>query len=251
MRQLLFTLLMVMAGESFAQDRLRLTSGEWPPYLGSALPHRGVGSRIVEEAFAIQGIAVSWEFYPWARSLRLAELGQRDGSALWLRTPERLAAYYVSDPVLESEYYLFYRTNAPLPERAEMEHMQGLRVAAVIGHYYGEAFRDAEADGTLDVIRVSREAQALDLLLAARVDVVPIDRIAADTILDRLSEEQRTAIMESPHVWRRESLHLMLSRKNPENAARIQAFNRGLAILKARGTIEAYVKQMASELDIP
>lgn len=249
MRQLLFTLLMVMAGACFAQDRLRLTNGEWPPYLGSALPHHGVGSRIVEEAFATQGIDVSWEFYPWARALRLAESGERDGSALWLRTPERLAAFYVSEPVLKSEYYLFYRTNAQLPKGAKIEHMRGLRVAAMIGYYYGEAFRKAEADGTLDVIRVPRETQALDLLLAARVDVVPIDHIAAETILDSLSEEQRTAIVESPQVWRRESLHLMLSRKIPANAMRIQAFDRGLAELKARGTIAAYVKQMVSELN--
>lgn len=251
MRQLLFTLLIVMAGASFSQDRLRLTNGEWPPYLGSALPHHGVGSRIVAEAFATQGIDVSWEFYPWARALRLAELGERDGSALWLKTPERLAAFYVSEPVLESEYYLFYRANAPLPEGARIEQMHGLRVAAMIGYYYGEAFRNAEADGTLDVIRVPRETQALELLLAARVDVVPIDRIAAETILDRLSEQQRTAIMESAQVWRLESLHLMLSRKNPANATRIKAFNRGLAVLKARGTIATYVKQMISELDTP
>ena len=30
------------------------------------------GPAIVEEAFALQGIRVQWEFYPWARALRTA-----------------------------------------------------------------------------------------------------------------------------------------------------------------------------------
>jgi polar amino acid transport system substrate-binding protein len=107
---LLFALLLPLAATA---DEVRLTNGEWSPYLGQNLPHHGVASRIVEEAFALEGTRVRWEFYPWARALRSAERGKSDGSAVWLRSPEREQAFYISDPVVESGYYLFHRKDRP------------------------------------------------------------------------------------------------------------------------------------------
>jgi polar amino acid transport system substrate-binding protein len=75
-------------------DTLRLTSGEWPPFHGVALPHYGVTSRTVTETFAFEGVEVHWEFLPWARSLQLAEQGQRAGTAVWRRNAEREHVFY-------------------------------------------------------------------------------------------------------------------------------------------------------------
>ena len=88
MRLLLLLLTLIFGGHLQAES-IRLTNGEWSPYLGQNLPHHGVASRIVEEAFALQGVQVQWEFYPWARALRSAEQGKSDGAAVWLRSPER------------------------------------------------------------------------------------------------------------------------------------------------------------------
>lgn len=107
-------LLLFLALPIHAAEDISLTNGEWSPYLGQNLPHHGVASRIVEEAFALEGIGVRWRFYPWARALRHAESGKSDGSAIWLRSPEREHAFYVSDPVVESGYYLFHRKDHPI-----------------------------------------------------------------------------------------------------------------------------------------
>lgn len=77
-----FFLLVLLLGSAQAAEQVRLTNGEWPPYLGETLPYHGVASRIVAEAFALQGIEVQWEFHPWARSLKMAKQGVRDGSAV-------------------------------------------------------------------------------------------------------------------------------------------------------------------------
>lgn len=83
MRPFLLFCALLLASASAAES-VRLTNGEWPPYLGERLPHHGVASRIVAEAFALEGIEVRWEFHPWARSLKMAGQGERDGSAVWL-----------------------------------------------------------------------------------------------------------------------------------------------------------------------
>lgn len=81
MRLLLLLCILLLASASTAES-VRLTNGEWPPYLGENLPHQGVASRIAAEAFALRGIEVQWEFHPWARSLKMASQGERDGSAV-------------------------------------------------------------------------------------------------------------------------------------------------------------------------
>ncbi|MBU2254212.1 MAG: amino acid ABC transporter substrate-binding protein, partial [Gammaproteobacteria bacterium] len=61
---LLSALFSLFCGAFAAAESVRLTNGEWPPYLGEQLPHKGVASRTVAEAFALQGIDVAWEFHP-------------------------------------------------------------------------------------------------------------------------------------------------------------------------------------------
>src|SRR6218665_3581920 len=90
-------------------ETISLTNGEWSPYLGKNLPHHGVASRIVEEAFALEGIQVQWEFYPWPRALRTAEKGKSAGTAVWRRSAEKEQDFFISDPVVDTSYYLFHR----------------------------------------------------------------------------------------------------------------------------------------------
>lgn len=57
--------------------------------MGEALPHHGFVSRIVTEAFRLEGTTVHYEFYPWARAYHVARNGSVDASIGWYRTEER------------------------------------------------------------------------------------------------------------------------------------------------------------------
>ena len=143
MRLLLLLCILLLASASTAES-VRLTNGEWSPYLGENLPHQGVASRIAAEAFALRGIEVQWEFHPWARSLKMASQGERDGSAVWLYNAERERRFHISDPVLESGYHLFHRKVHAFDWR-RIEDLRGLRIAATRGYDHGTAFQQAEA----------------------------------------------------------------------------------------------------------
>ena len=231
-------------------DQVRLTNGEWSPYLGQNLPHHGVASRIVEEAFALQGIRVQWEFYPWARALRSAERGKSDGSAVWLRSPEREQAFFISDPVVESGYYLFHRKDHPLDWR-EVADLQSLRVGGAIDYDYGQAFQQAERDGLLKVRRLSSEEQGLRMLLAGRLDVFPIDKVVAfDMLHSQFSREQRSQLSFHPLPLRSDSLHLLLSKQVPGNEQRMAQFNRGLKALQESGKVAQYLLEIQQPLSL-
>lgn len=242
---LLLALLVTLPARS---EIIRLTNGEWPPYFGEHLPHHGVGSRIVEEAFAREGVEVQWEFHPWARALRMAERGQRTGTALWLRSPEREGAFHISEAVLESGYVLFHRRDRRFDWQS-VDDLQGLRLGGTLGYDYGEAFQQAERDGRLQVARMRGERQGLDMLLAGRIDVLPVDRIVAMHLLrNEYGVTERARLTYHPRPLRVDSLHLLLSRRVSGNAELLARFNHGLAALRREGLLDRYLDDLQQTL---
>jgi polar amino acid transport system substrate-binding protein len=249
---LLFVLLTSFAAmaDTPMADEVRLTNGEWSPYLGQNLPHHGVASRIVEEAFALEGVRVKWEFYPWARALRSAQRGKSNGSAVWLRSPEREQVFFISDPVVESGYYLFHRKDRPL-DWHQVADLAPLRIGGAIDYDYGQAFQQAEHDGRLKVSRLSSEAQGLRMLLAGRLDVFPMDKVVAfDMLHSQFSREERGQLSFHPLPLRSDGLHLLLSRQVPGNEQRMERFNRGLKALRESGKVAQYLMEIQQPLSL-
>src|SRR5690606_20374102 len=209
-----------------------------------------VASRIVEEAFGLEGIRVQWEFYPWARALRSAERGKSDGSAVWLRSPEREQAFFISDPVVESGYYLFHRRDQAV-DWHEVADLAGLRVGGAIDYDYGQAFQQAEREGRLRVKRLSSEEQGLRMLLAGRLDLFPMDKVVAfDMLHGQFSQEERSRLTYHPRPLRSDSLHLLLSKRVAGNAERMARFNRGLKALRESGKVAQYLMEIQQPLSL-
>ncbi|MNQ44763.1 Bacterial extracellular solute-binding protein, family 3 [compost metagenome] len=249
MRALLLTLCLLCCGLAAAEE-VRLTNGEWAPYLGASLPHQGVASRIVEEAFALEGVKVRWEFYPWARSLHLAERGERAGTAVWMRSPERDKLFHVSDPVIETAYYLFHRKDRPFDWK-QVSDLQRLRLGGAIGYDYGSSFQQAERQRHLKVQRLSNEEQGLRMVLAGRLDAFPMDKVVAFALLnDQFGSAERAQMSFHPHPLRSDSLHLMLSREVPGNAELMARFNQALALLRERGKVAQYLMEVQQPLSL-
>ncbi len=249
MRVFLLALCLLCHGLA-AAEAVRLTNGEWAPYLGAKLPHQGVASRIVEEAFALEGIEVHWEFYPWARSMHLAERGERAGTAVWLRSPEREQRFFVSDPVVESSYYLFHRKDRPLDWK-RIADLKGIRLGGAIGYDYGPTFQQAERSDQIQVKRLSGEEQGLRMVLAGRLDAFPMDKVVAFALLnDKFSSAERKQMSFHPLPLRSDSLHLMLSREVAGNAELIVRFNQGLTRLRESGKVAQYLMEVQQPLSL-
>ncbi|MDX5298124.1 MAG: transporter substrate-binding domain-containing protein [Gammaproteobacteria bacterium] len=225
-------------------DTVRITNGEWPPYLSSALPHYGLASRIVTEAFAEHGIEVEYGFFPWNRSIELAKAGHWDGTAVWHASAEREALFYISEQVIYSEYVFFHLKDREF-QWSDIEDLARYRLGGAQGYHYGEAFEKAEQAGLIKVERVRNEDLILNMLLVGRVDAVPINRLVGYYLMGLQHDEAtRARIVHHSKPLLRGGMHLLLSRKNPANAQRMQKFNAGLRTLQERGIIDAYIKLM-------
>ena len=87
-----------------AEETIRITIGEWAPYLSKDLKHYGVAARIVTDSFALEGVKVEYGFFPWARSKFLAQEGEWDGSAVWIHNAERAKDFLFSDSMFKSPF---------------------------------------------------------------------------------------------------------------------------------------------------
>ena len=219
-------------------DTVRITNGEWPPYLGKDEPGYGIASRIVTRAFEKAGYAVDYGFFPWSRSLYLAREGHWDGAAVWLPSTERLEDFYISDPIIVTEYVFFHRRDMPFNWKMPAD-LSGYQIGLTQDYDYGEVIENAV---DLELVRtetVSSDRLNFEKLIAGRIDLFPMDRIVGQEMLEeQFSEKKRETLTWHPRPVRLDRLRLLLSREVPENAERIKAFNKALQELRKDGDIE-------------
>ena len=114
-----------------AIQRVRITNGEWAPYLSEYLPDHGFASHVVREAFARAGIEVVYGFFPWKRSFQLAAKGIWDGSVVWVPTRARKTDFFFSKTVVRDNEYLFHLNHLDLNWH-KIEDLEGLTIGGTL-----------------------------------------------------------------------------------------------------------------------
>ena len=67
--------LSLVSGVIFCQSKIRITNGEWEPFLSENSSEYGFGSHIVTEAFKLEGIEIEYGFFPWTHGFETAKSG--------------------------------------------------------------------------------------------------------------------------------------------------------------------------------
>lgn len=233
-------LLLVAASLAFASRPVRLTNGDWAPYLKPDPPY-GIVSRIVESAFAESDVSVLWGFFPWSRSYVLARDGRWDGSAAWSCSPERFREFYFSDALLPFDYVFFYRRNRDFDWQTA-DDLKGLRIGLTQNYVYGDVIQQLKESGGAKLEVATSDEINFRKLLAGRIDVFPMDAIVGRELLARqFSPEQTESLAIHPRVVHSANLYLLLSRRVAGNGRRMELFNAGLEALRQRGGIKAIV----------
>lgn len=157
-----------------AAETLRLTNGEWPPYMSKEMENYGVFSQIVTEAFALEGVTVEYGFFPWKRSFEYAKSGTWDGTIAWTRTEERGQWFYFSEMVMAAGEVIFQLKEKPI-QWAEVSDLRHVKIGGTIGYNYGDEFMEAEKKGIITVDRSVEDVVCLKKLLHGRLDGCVID----------------------------------------------------------------------------
>ncbi len=243
--QFVFALLAMFApgAVGFAQETIRLTNGEFPPLSSEELNHYGIGSRIVTEAFALEGVTVEYGFFAWKRSYDQAKAGRWDGTILWGRTPEREKHFYYSDPIIMDQNVFFYLKGDPF-DWTSIEDLKNIPIGATASYHYGEAFQNAERDGVIHVQRALKDELNFRKLLKRKIRIFPSNlHVGLFNIQKHFKPEQAELFAHHPKTIYQRPFHLILSRRVERNTRMMALFNKGLKRLRETNKIEEYATE--------
>lgn len=243
MRVLVFCAIGLLIAATSRAETIRITNGEWPPFTSERLAHGGPLSRIVAEAFALEGVTVEYGYFPWKRSYEYAKSGRWDGSIGWEPNPRHLRDFVMSKPVILVDKALYHRKSTPF-DWNDIDDLAPWRVGATAGYSYGEQWDQALRSGRLKVEEVALDEQNFKKLLMNRIDVVAMETAVADHLLrTRLSPEEASLVSRHPRSLAQMSICLSLSRRLEQSPRLLERFNRGLQRLKDSGRYDAYLAE--------
>lgn len=240
----LVVLVFAFSFSAVAEPRaVRLANGEWPPYQSEHLEHYGLASRIVTEAFALEGINVEYGFFPWNRSFMLAKKGRWDGTLVWSYSEERAKDFYYSDPVIHSTWVFFHLKTIPFDWNT-IDDLKPFKIGGTIGYFYDKEFQEAEESGKIRVFRIAEDEQNFVKLLKGRIDIFPQDINAGYAMINKLfTKDEAQLFTYHPKPIKDEAFSLILSKNIKENKQLIEVFNRGLRRLRESGKIDQYLSE--------
>jgi polar amino acid transport system substrate-binding protein len=239
---ILMILLFISTSASvFAEETIRLTNGEWPPWLSKDLKHYGLASHIVTEAFALEGVKVEYGFFPWKRAYQIAERGEWDGTAIWSKAPEREERFYYSDPVLYGTLVFFHLKSYEFDWNT-IEDLKGIKIGATLQYTYGKEFDNAAKAGVIKVDYMPTDEQNYNKLLLGRIDIFPMERdVGYNMLRKNLKPEQVKLFTHHPKPIRSTSFHLLLPKKLERSKRMLVLFNKGLKRLREMGKIDQFI----------
>jgi len=221
--------------------KVQIANGEWTPYFSENLKHHGVVSRIVKEAFALEGIECEFVFRPWKRGMEDARKGKWHGTQGWGKKEEREKDfYYCDEPIMATVSALFHRKDKPF-DWADFEDLKNLKIAGTAGYFYGEAIQKAEDEGVITIDRGPEDSLNFKKLLNGRADIAINDlEVGYELMGDIFTSEEMSKITHNPKNAGSFPCYLLLSKHVEGNAELVQIFNRGLKRLRESGKIDQY-----------
>ena len=233
-----------------AGETIRLTNGEWPPYLSENLPHYGFASHVVVRAFAEVGVEVEYGFFPWRRALFNARKPagsdgkQWHGSLVWIKTPERELSFLYSDVIFSEPQTLFYLAEKPLTWKTPAD-LAGARIGVTLHSAY-PSIEALEKKGAVHVEHLGDYQTLLKRLLLRRVDAVVMDNQVGFYFLRAQSPIDQSRVAALDGVLEDKVFHLILNKNWRQSEKYRLLFNEGLGSLKQSGEYAKMNQALAS-----
>ncbi len=158
------------------ERRVVLTTLEWPPYVGAALPAQGAVAAVAKAAFAAMGYHLEIEFFPWARAVQIARNNPKyAGYFPEYYAKDNAREFLYSPPIGTSLLGFVERRDAPV-HWTDLDDLKHLVIGTVKGYFNTEAFDALAARGELKVEEAVDDRTNLIKVATRRLPLAVIDR---------------------------------------------------------------------------
>lgn len=156
-------LMVLLFAFSVYAEPLRLSTLEWPPFVGQDLPDQGATSARVRSICAVAGLEPHLSFLPWKRVLMEARTGLAQGYFPEYRSVDRETEFYFSKAVGCSVVGLVHRRDMTL-DWTRLEDLSSYRLGVVDGYVNTEEFDRLVDMGILFPVKCNSDEMALRML---------------------------------------------------------------------------------------
>jgi polar amino acid transport system substrate-binding protein len=234
-----------LAGLAVVGQTMTITAAgdPYPPFGDPKNPDGGLGLEIIRAAYKTQGHEVTMEYVPWARAEAGVKNGTYDILPFTWRTDARLKVLLYSMPYAVGNVRFIKRKGDPF-EFHGLASLGGKRIGVVLGYGYGDAFTASSAferDNGKDLMTNIKK------LLRDRLDLTLEDEIVARSIIGTEDPAALNAIEFVKIPLSVNPLYVTAGLQNPKAKEIIGAFNQGLEIIKANGTLDRIYKKNGME----
>lgn len=219
-------------------DTLRMAGDAWAPYADASLLNGGLATDLINTAFSRAGYSTEYEQVPWARAVHGLTEGRYD---------ILINAWYSDDRTRIGQFSAEYLTNRLRfikrkgfdVDYQNLAQLHPHSIAIVRGYAYSPAF---DNDAQLKKIPVASFSTAIRMLAAGRVELTVEDEYAARYALSRESSEVQNSVEFLPTSLAENTLHILVSLKNPEHEKIVSRFDQEIAAMRADGTYDKLFK---------
>ncbi len=251
MKSRLFTIVPLLFSLCYisGEDKtVSLATLNWAPYIDETLENNGFVYEIVETVFKRSGYTIEVNFYPWARSVIVVESGSMDALFPEYYGEERLESFVFSAPFADGPVGLYKRVDLDVdwtvdPSKKQTEalrHLKEYKFGTVRGYINTEEFDNADF---LNKEETTSDESNILKLKGKRIDFIFIDKFVAQHLINTKYPEYKDTLefMEPP--MDNNQFYLAFSKNSPDHLEKLDAFNRGLKIIRDDGTYDKILEK--------
>ena len=225
-----------------ANEMVNLVSADFPPYFGPNLPHGGLITQIVIQAFRRSNYTAQVQFLPWPRAIAEVREAKTDGMLALPEMREEEAWFAYSAPILQLQLGFFKQRDRQI-EFKDMLDLKQFKIGTVRGYPNPPIFSYAQLSSfdSLD------DATNLRKLAVGRLDLVLTDRLVGKFLLESRLADMRVALAWQGQAIATPAQYLVLAKKRPGYEKKMQAFNDGLQQMAQDGSLKELLRQAGVE----
>jgi len=237
---------------------LHLATLDWPPYIGESLCGKGWVFQFTVAVLVSRGYQVNIHFFPWARSVKLVELGEMDilfpeyfiedsAPSDVVAHKKRTELLVLSNNFPGGEVALLKRKDQPFDFHGNLSTLKNQLVGVVRGYQNTPEFDTMMDNKQFSVINAVDELQLIRLLYAKRVKVIVGDPKVFEYILvnSTLSIAEKKAIETAIEVvkpsLKLNDLYYAVSKKYPAWKTLINDINLALNQFEQNGETKRFI----------
>jgi len=225
---------------AFSQEKIVISTGEWPPYTSEKMKHFGYSLHIIANAFETQGYQVEYNFLPWKRAYVMAQEGKFDGSAAWFKNKQRQEEFLFSKPVSASTTVLFHRKDKVV-EWSKLEDLKKFSIGITHGYTYGDQFNSASEKYGFKLDSSTSDISGFKKLLKKRIDIMLCDLGVGYWILqNEFPASQFALVTNNPKALIENTAHFIATKMSKDSQSKIDIINKGLTQMKDTGLLDKF-----------